>query len=200
MKLFYSASSPYVRKVLVTAMELGLRDRMEIVPANPFEDDGTLRAANPLTKVPALVRDDGPALFDSPLLCAYLIDLAGNTSLVPASGPERWRILRWEALADGLLDAALPRTMERRRPQELQSEHWIGVWSRNINSALDVLEQEIGTLPEGLTLAHIAIGCALGYMDLRHGDMDWRQGRPQLAAWEAAFAQRPAMAETVPAP
>jgi glutathione S-transferase len=90
--------------------------------------------------------------------------------------------------------------MERRRPQELQSEHWIGVWSRNINSALDVLEQEIGTLPEGLTLAHIAIGCALGYMDLRHGDMDWRQGRPQLAAWEAAFAQRPAMAETVPAP
>ncbi len=196
MKLYHSFASPFVRKVLVTAIECGLKDEIEIVTSNPLDSESVLIGANPLSRVPALSLEDGTTLINSPLLCEYLIDRAGRFDLLPREGAERWKILRWQALADGVMETAVPRSLERRRPEQEQSPHWIDRWATNIARTLDTLEEEIGDLPEGPTLAHIAIACALGYLQFRHPDIDWREGRPRLTAWEAQFDERPAMVET----
>ncbi len=198
MQLYYSPTSPYARKVRAVAMETGQAAEIEVVPCDPFDGGSPLHATNPLGRVPALSRPDADTLFDSPVICEYLIARASRDDLLPAAGEARWTVLRWQALADGLLDSAFTRTMEMRKPTEKQSEDWLERWARQIGTACDALEAEIGRLPEPINLAHIAIACALGYLDLRHGDLNWRDGRPGLTAWEAEMAKRPSIAETKP--
>lgn len=201
MRLFSSAASPFVRKVATLIHEVGLQDRVEVVTVSgTATDPGTMPLAhNPLGKIPALERPDGPALYDSRVICRYLDDLAG-AGLYPAA-PALWDVLTLEATADGILESAVLMVYESRiRPEAQRYAPWVeGQWAK-IDRALDALESRwMDTLEGPLTMAHIAIGVALGYLDFRHGDRNWRQGRPRLAVWDAHFATRPAMQATRPA-
>jgi glutathione S-transferase len=198
MRLYYSETSPYARKVRLVVREKHLCDRVQELVSNPFDDPPELTAANPLGKVPALVLDNGDSLFDSPLLCAYLDSLSPDPRLIPEAGPERWRVLRWEALSDGILDAAYNLVMERRRPQGDSSLDWMQRWIKEIGRSLNQVETQIGGLPSTLSLSQLALGSALGYLDFRLPDLAWRGGREGSAAWYKGFAERPSMLETWP--
>lgn len=199
MKLMISPTSPYARKVSVTAREKDLMDRIDEIAVNSMEENSDLLAANPLSKVPALVMDDGQSLFDSPLLCEYFDAIGSGPALIPAAGEARWAVLRRQATTDGLLDAAFGYVMENRRPENERSAMWQERWLKAINRSLDVMEDDIGNFGEAVTLAHIALGCSLGYLDLRYkGVVDWRDSHPRLAAWYADFAERASMKETEP--
>jgi len=200
MKLFYSLTSPYARKVRVTAYEKGLADRIELVPCNPHEPDPALLAANPLGRVPTLVIEDGTALFDSPVICEWLDSWGAGPRLLPPAGDERWRVLRGQALADGMLDDAVAMVLERRRPEALQSPaHQAGRSAALLRAAADVEAGLVGTDGD-LSLAHIALGCALAYLDFRLPELDWRPEAPRTAQWLEAFCRRPSMRDTQPQP
>lgn len=198
MRLFYTTVSPYTRKVRVTAIEKGVADRITLQLCNPHEFDAELAVANPLNKVPTLVREDGSALYDSPVICAWLDSLAPEPRLIPEGGEARWDVLRTEALADGLVDAAVACVLERRRPEELQSEAVIGREFAAIHRCLDRLQSSPSTVSGPVTLAQVATGCALAYLDFRLPRLDWRKDRPELARWFAGFADRPSMQDTRP--
>ncbi|WP_428028950.1 glutathione S-transferase N-terminal domain-containing protein [Ancylobacter sp.] len=204
MKLLHAPTSPFVRKVMVVALETGLTERIEIVfnAASPLQRDPALTALNPLGKIPALVLDDGTALYDSAVICEYLANLAGDTTLFPAPGPARWQALTLQALGDGLLDAAVGNRYESvMRPAELRWPDWSQAQMAKIAGGLDAIEQAAHTGVIGPTLHHIGLitlGCALGYLDFRYAEMGWREGRPATAEWFAAFEERPAMAATRP--
>ena len=197
MKLRYSPTSPFARKVEVTAHELGLAERIERVPTNAWDPKTDLGRVNPLGKVPALVTDDHGVLYDSPVICEYLDSLVGGR-LFPPGGPDRWTALRRQALADGLMDAAVLARMESQRPAGEQSPGWITRQKSAVSRALDALESEAADLGGPLTIGHVAIGCALGYLALRFADDGWRNGRPKLADWYRGFSARPSMTSTVP--
>ncbi len=198
MKLRYSPTSPYVRKVTVTAHETGLHDRIQRVPTVTSDPASGLAKDNPLGKVPALILDDGQRIFDSPVICEYLDNLHGGAKIVPPTGPERWVALRRQALADGILDAAVLRLLEGRRPASEQSPAWIAKQKGAIDRALDALEGEAAEFGDGVNIGHITVGVALGYLDFRFAGDKWRDRRPNLARWYERFAQRPSMAGTVP--
>ncbi|WP_068117522.1 glutathione S-transferase [Tropicimonas marinistellae] len=199
MQLYHSPASPFVRKVLVTLRETGQIDDVEIVPASGTPlDSGTMPIFwNPLGKIPTLVRDDGPALFDSRVICRYL-DTRAGAALYPEK--RLWEVLTLEALADGIADAAVLMVYEGRcRPEEKIHDFWVeGQWAK-IARALDVLEDRwTSHLAGPLDIGQIAVGCTLGYLDFRHGERDWRTGRDALAKWEMQFAARPSMQATRP--
>lgn len=198
MKLRFSPTSPYVRKVMITAIETGQESVIEKVATNPWDPETDLPDDNPLGKVPALVVDEGLTLFDSPVICEYLSERVG-AGLVPAGGINRWRVLRLQALGDGILDAAVTRLLESKRPEEIQKVEWIERQKRTIGRAVDSLEAEVGRWSDELTLGQITVGAALGYLDFRFPGDEWRRGRPALTDWHEAFAQRPSMKATVPA-
>ena len=201
MRLFYSPTSPYVRKVTVLLHETGLLPQVELVTGSgtPVDPGQAPLQANPLGKVPALERDDGPALYDSRVICRYLDDMAG-AGLYP-QGPRLWDTLTVEATADGILDAAILMVYESRiRPEALRYAPWVeGQWAK-IDRALDALETRwMPHLQGPMDMGHIAVGCALEYLDFRHGARGWRQGRPDLAAWGDTFSARASMQATQPA-
>ncbi len=198
MQLFYSPTSPYARKCRVVARERGLMAELEEIACNPMEDPPELQSKNPLGKIPALILDDGTAIFDSPVIAEYLDGLGSAPALIPAAGASRFKVLVAAALAQGMTDAAFNITMEGRRPAEQQSPEVVARWRAAILRSLDVLADHIKALPGDLTMGHIASGAALGYLDLRHGDLNWRDGRDGLAAWYAEFSARPSMQETDP--
>lgn len=200
MRLFHSPNSPFVRKVEVLLIESGLTGQVDLVPVsgNPL-NPGTLPVAeNPLGKIPALDLGDGQVLHDSRVICRYLDTLAGG-GFYPEP-PDLWRVLTLESVADGICDAAVLMAYEARlRPEPLRFADWTEAQWAKIARALDALEAgRIGPLDGPLTLGQIALGAALGYLDLRHGARDWRAGRPALAAWFAAFSLRPSMQATLP--
>lgn len=200
LRLYSSATSPFVRKVLVVLRETGLLGQVELVPAggNPI-DPGTMPVArNPLGKIPALERADGPAIYDSRVICRYLDELAKSALYPPA---RLWDTLTLEATADGIMEAAvLTRYETMLRLDAARSAPWIAGQRAKITRALDALEGRwMAHLAGPLDCGQIAVGCALGYLDFRLGDLGWREGRADLAAWEARFAERPSMRETVPA-
>lgn len=201
LKLFFSPTSPYVRKVTILAHEAGLADRIETVRAAtaPGAPDPALPAHNPLGKVPCLMRDDGPAIFDSPVICQYLDSLHAGRKFYP-EGAARWTAMTLEALADGILDAAILCIYEvRMRPEAIRHEPWVAAQKRKITDALDAIEaQWLAHLAGPLDIGGIAVATALGYLDLRFADMGWRDTRPGLAAWHAAFAERESYKATVP--
>jgi glutathione S-transferase len=201
MRLYYSANSPFVRKVMVVAHELGLVEKIQIAAtgAHPIQRNAELVAENPLGKVPALALADGTSLFDSPVIAEYLTSLSpkGETILPPA-GPKRWRVLTEQALADGLLDAALLQRYEHSlRPKEMVSEPWVASQMTKVTAALEGMEAS--AVDPAPTIGSIAIGCALGYLDLRFPDLNWRASCPKRARWYETFAARPSMVATVPA-
>ncbi|WP_225030077.1 glutathione S-transferase [Xinfangfangia pollutisoli] len=199
MKLYRSAASPYVRKVSVVIREAGLTGIDEIAAMGTPVDPGSMPVdQNPLGKIPALVTDEGLVLYDSRVICRYLDSRAG-AGLYPEA-PRLWDTLVVEATADGILDAAVLIVYEARtRPEDLRFSPWVeGQWAK-IARALAALETRwMAHLQGPLDMGQIAVGCALGYLEFRHGARDWRKGHPRLAEWEAGFAQRPAMQATLP--
>jgi glutathione S-transferase len=196
MRLFYSPTSPYVRKVQVTAIEKGLEDRLTLVPCNAYAPAPDLWAANPLGRVPTLVLDDGTALFDSPVICEWLDTAGSGPDLLPPAGPERWDVLRAQALADGVMDDAVAVVMGRRRSGQDPAQE--GTALAAIGRALDWIEGQPGAWTGALDLGQIAIACALGYLDFRLPELAWGQTRPGLAAWYSGFAQRRSLQATIP--
>jgi len=190
LTLWYSPTSPYARKVRVLIRECGLRERVNEQVALPLDDPAVLLAANPLGKVPALRLDDGTVLYDSRVICAWLA--AQGAAVSPDSAYLQTQ--RRAALAEGVIDASVALVMEGRRPSPQRSDYWIGRWRSAIVRSLDALEGEVAALHEQIDA--IASAAALGHLDLRHPDLNWRDGRPRLAAWYARFAQRPSMRDT----
>jgi len=199
LKLRYSATSPYVRKVMMTLHEAGLTDRVEIVLTDAWSPTTDLGRDNPLGKVPALVLEDGTTLVDSRVICEYLDSLHPGTPLFPPAGPARWAVLRQLALGDGLCDVAVSRLLEGRRPEGERSPGWIARQKAHSERTFDRLEQEAASLDDhGLTIGTLALLAALAYVDLRFADDRWREGRPALAAWFERNSQRPSFQATRP--
>ena len=198
MQLFYSTTSPYVRKVRVTAIEKGLAGRIDLRLADAHGVDEPLRAANPLSRIPTLILDDGSTLYDSPVICAWLDGHGEGPQLIPPAGAEHWAVRRTEALADGMLDDAVAVVMEGRRAEAQQDLARQTLRIEALQRACTRLDVDLLRLPSALTLGHIAAGCALGYLDFRLPQIDWRSAHPRLSAWYQHFAERPAMVETVP--
>jgi len=202
MKLRYSPTSPFVRKVMVTALETGLVDRIEKIPSSvtPIKPNEDVARENPLVKVPALTTDDGLVLYDSPVICEYLDSLHGGPKLFPPAGPQRWIALRQQALGDGVLEAAILNRYESLRPKEYHWPDWTDGQMRKVRGAVSALEIEVGQglLRGPLTIGQITVGCALGYLDFRYAHENWRQRAPGLGRWYDDFAERPSMRQTVP--
>ncbi len=215
MKLYGSLTSPYVRKCRVLIKEKALA--CEFVQADAGGPGSPVPALNPLGKVPVLERDDGSALFDSPVILEYLDSLkppvllaaSGETAGAPslARGPrldpigeERWQMLRWQALADGILDATVTRLLEKRRPAEQQATEGIRRQEEKVARALTFAEQHAGgayLMQDKFTAADLCLGVALEYVDFRYAH-DWRAQHPKLARWLAGISVRASFTETVP--
>lgn len=197
MKLHYAPFSPYARKVRAVAIEVGLGDRIELISTSPREAGEAYGRVNPLQRIPALVLEDGSVLFDSPVICEYLDWLNPGRKLFPAPGPDRWRALRLQALGDGIMDSSVPRRQESLRPAAQQSPEQLQSYIRQVRQALDALEGMTGEMGD-ITIGTLAVACALGYLDARFAEDDWRKGRKRLADWEKSIAQRPSLTQTVP--
>jgi glutathione S-transferase len=201
MKLFHAPASPFVRKVMVLLHEAKATDRVTLVPASGTPlDPGTMPVdRNPLGKIPALERPDGPTLYDSRVITRYLDDLL-HAHLYPAD-PRLWDTLVIEATGDGIAEAAVLMRYEMHvRPEANRSPAWADAQWAKIARALAALEERwMSHLSGPLDVGQIAVGCALGYLDLRHAERDWRAPHPALAAWFAGFAARPSMQATAPA-
>ena len=196
MQIYFSPFSPYVRKCLVVGHELGLHDRIELLDSNahPVNRDAHLIAKNPLGKVPTFVTDDGQILYDSRVICEYLNEVAGG-SLLPATGQARWATLTLQALAEGMLDAALlARYEDVARPEAIRWPEWRAAQLDKAETALASLDADIALLQGRVDLGSLTLGCALWYLDLRFPDYAWRARFANVAAWSGEFARRPSMA------
>jgi glutathione S-transferase len=200
MKLHWSPRSPYVRKVMIVAHELGLSERLKTVRTvvGGTKPHLELMRENPLGKIPTLVLEDGTIVYDSPVICEYLDTLHGGPKLFP-EWPERQVALRRLALGDGMLDIALAWLGERFRPAEKQSEPHMKLWEAKLRCCADALEQEAdGLAASRWSIGHVAIGNALSYLDFRFGDLNWRNGHPRLTAWHTEFDSRPSVRANPP--
>ena len=198
MKLLWSSRSPFARKVMVAAHELGLAERIEtervvVDSVNPNRD---VMRLNPLSKIPTLLLDDGSVLFDSRVIVEYLAETAGDATLIP-QGAARWPVLRRQALGDGVMEADLRWIDERNRAAAVQLPAQIEASRAKINSGLDALEADAGlSSRERADVGCVAIGSALAHLDFRFGELEWRRARPRLAVWFETFSQRPSMIAT----
>lgn len=202
MKLFYSPTSPFVRKVSIAALELGFADQIERIPvvAHPINRAEQLVAANPIGKVPALITDTGTVLYDSAVILAYLDWLAGTGRLIPVEGIARFEVLRDEALGDGLTDAGiLIRYEQTTRPEDKVFGPWIEGQLAKMETCVDGIEARAASFGDRVDVGTIAIAAALGWVDFRMPAFDWRARAPQTAAWYAVFSERPSLKATVPA-
>ena len=199
MRLHWSPRSPFVRKVMAFAHETGLAPRIETVRSavEMTRLNAGLMRLNPLNRIPTLIADDGQVLFDSTLICEYLDELHGGARLFPEAPRARWQALRWHALAEGMMEIAVLWRNEVLRPQP--SGEYLKAFERKVSACVDFLEQDLDSIGGAkISIAHIAIGCALGYLDFRFPEFRWRDARPKLAAWFAAFSRRASMQETLP--
>ena len=204
MKLIGSTTSPYVRKVRIVMAEKKLD--YQFLLDNVWSADTRIAASNPLGKVPCLVMEGGEAVFDSRVIVEYLDTLSPVGKLIPSTGRERAEVKTWEALADGLLDAAilvrLENTFEGRKPSE-RSQAWIDRQMDKVHASLKAMAQGLGDKPfcSGihLSLSNIAVGCALGWLEFRFPEIGWRAEYPNLAKLMDKLAQRASFADTKPA-
>lgn len=195
MRLKFGPNSPFVRKVLILAIELGLEGRIEkeLVNLSPYEPDASVVAINPLGKIPAFVTDDGMALFDSTVVCEYLSALAGDATWYPAARNTRWHALRCNALANGILEAAQLVRLEQIRPEPFRYDKWVQAQTTKVQRAIAFLEDRP---PAEADIGSIAVACALGWLDFRLAELAWRDSAPRLAAWFEAFGRRESFAAT----
>ena len=196
MTLFWSSRSPFARKVVTAAHELGIAERitLERVVVSASDSNPQVAAHNPLSQIPTLLLEDGTALFDSAVILDWLDATHGPGRLLPADPARRFAVLRQQALGDGIMENSIKRLGERMRGPIASAPH-AAANALKIGQALDRLEGEASEL-EAVTAGSIAIGCALAHLDFRHEDLNWREGRLQLAAWHARFSERPAMRAT----
>lgn len=200
MKLFYASASPFARQVLALAYETGQADRIELetCPTTPVNRNPDVVAVNPIGKIPVLILDDGTSLFDSRVICQYLDHRHTGPKMYPVDGVARWETLRREALAQGLLDAAVLARYEMvLRPKDKFWPEWLSGQMDKVNSSLNEMEKDAASL-SGVDAGLIAYACALGYLDFRFADHNWRAARPKLNAWFAAFRERPSLILTMP--
>jgi glutathione S-transferase len=203
MKLTFSPASPFARKVRVAAIELGLIDRIEFMPATvvPGQPNDEYLHINPLKKLPALILDNGDVIIDSYVIVEYLDDLAGGGKLIPASGADRWRVKSDHSLLQGMLDSMLLCRYERMvRPQGLQwqawsDDHWNRAWT-----GMARFEKQADVLSRPLDIVQIALTCVLGYADFRFADCGWRKAYPKLDAFHERMLSRPSVKISVPPP
>ena len=198
MKLYGNAASPFARKALIIAHELGLK--LEVVKTIPAGNE-EFRRVNPLGQIPALQLDDGSILIDSPVICEYLNQYGGGKFFPGMSiwrqESGRWKALGLQALADGIMDAAVARVQESRLPPEKKNEAAIAKHLKSVAAGLDALERvKFNEVP---TIGEISAACALGYIDFRLPDLDWKGSHPKLSAWYARFCEYPSMKATQPA-
>jgi glutathione S-transferase len=200
MRLFHSPASPFVRKVCVLLHELDRASEVQIetVTTSALQSDQALIVSNPIGKIPALERPDGPTLYDSRVICAYLDDRFGG-GLYPQDG-RRWETLTLEATGDGIMEAAVLMTYETRlRPPEKQFADWIEAqWAKAARGIAALEARWMGHLRGRPDMGQIAVACALAYVDFRHPQRNWREGNAELAAWFSAFESRPSMQATLP--
>jgi glutathione S-transferase len=202
MTLYYSPGSPYARKVRVVALETKLDKKITIVnvAVSPVAPNADVDKHNPVGKIPAL-SVKGMDLFDSPVICEYLDSHHKGRKLLPRKGRERWVALRLQAMADGLLDAALLTRYEGfLRPEDKRWPDWVKGQMKKIDGALSQLEDEAKSLKGKLTIGTISVACALGYLDFRFASHDWRARHPKLAKWFATASKMPSIKATVPPP
>jgi len=201
MKLHWSPRSPFVRKVMAFAHEVGLAGRIETVRtmAAMTQPNRELMRLNPLGKIPTLVTDDGKVLFDSTVICEYLDSLHRGAKLFPQQPERRWQALRWHALGDNMLDNLVLWRNELLRPKPQQSSETLAAFDLKIRTAVSALDGEaaaLGDTPIGI--GHVAIGVALGYIDFRFPELAWRDANKKIAAWYEIFSQRPSIRDTMP--
>lgn len=201
MKLITSTTSPFVRKVTVLAREVGVWERIEEeqVKTGPLAPAAPLAAVHPLAKLPTLITDDGEVVYDSRVICEYLDGLHAGRPMFPRDPVARLRALRQQALADGILDAAILVFYETMyRAPELRDPKWQASQAAKANAGLDALEREVEGLSRDLDVGVIAVGCALAWLEFRAPIADLRATRPRLFAWFDGFDQRPSMVATRP--
>jgi glutathione S-transferase len=194
MELWYTTTSPFARKVRIAAAELGVADQITLVRVDPWTD-GRLRKLNPLAKVPTLVLDDGTALPESTLICEWLDRHSAARKLFPSKGPERWRALRLQGIADGAMTAVGRLFADERRSERARTETMLQRFAAARDAVLDALEHE--DLNAELQIGEIAIAALLGYLDFRWPDREWRSTRPRLAAWAQQTSERPSIVSTM---
>ncbi|HVE49099.1 MAG TPA: glutathione S-transferase [Casimicrobiaceae bacterium] len=200
MKLIYAPTSPFARKVRITLAEKKIE--CQYVEMSPWSSDTAVPQFNPLGKIPVLMIDDDTPLYDSRVIVEYLDNVSPVSRLIPEPARQRIVVRRWEALADGICDAAVASVLERRRPSQQQSAEFIARQRGKIVTGLQAMARELGDKPwcngEAYSLADIATGCTLGYLDLRHPDIDWRNDYPMLARHAEKLGKRASFADTVP--
>lgn len=197
MKLYHSPASPYVRKVMVLANETGQSIDILSSAASPIQRDQTIVAQNPTGKVPTALLEDGTALYDSRVICAWLDAQHDGMKMYPV-GTALFPCMRREALADGMLDAALLARYETvMRPEDKLWPEWLKGQMDKINSSLDVMNSDVANYSE-IDAGWIAIGCAVAYLDFRFPDLAWRTNRDALAEWYATISRRESFAKTAP--
>ena len=202
MTLFHNPASPFVRKVLVLLHETGQQGRvaLQLSQLTPVKPDRALIEDNPLRKIPALRLANRTVIHGRRVILDYLDHQHVGNPLIPRDGASRWRRLALASLADGIMDAAVMIRYETAlRPVEKHWDEWLDAQRDKIRRALGLLEADaIAELASHFDVASISVACALGYLDLRHPDLEWRKANPQLAAWFAEVSVRPSMLETVP--
>lgn len=200
MKLLYSLTSPYARKVRVVAAEK--RTDIEMVPVVLSDPDCPVINHNPLGKIPVLILEDGDSLFDSRVIVEYLDNRTPLAHLIPQDHSSKIWVRRWEALSDGVCDAAVAAMLESRRPAGQQDPGWIAKQMGKVERGLKALNDDLGAsqwcVNNTFSLADIALGCALGYLELRYKEINWQQQYPSLARHYAAMMKRPSFRDTAP--
>jgi glutathione S-transferase len=204
MTLYWSSRSPYVRKVMVAAYEVDVRDQLTLVRKDIaiLKPDGEVIAANPLGKIPVLVLDDGTTFFDSSVICEFLDGLTETPRLFPIARPDRLKAMRWQALGNGLMDLMVIGRAERKRPDGSRSDPHIAAYQRKMMTVLDGLENEAEEISRAaFTIGSLTIGCALSYADFRSAEIgltevSWRNSRPKLAQWHDGFRKRASVQAT----
>jgi len=200
MKLLGSFTSPYVRKARAVLAEKKIE--YAFVLDAPWAPDTKVPQHNPLGKVPVLLFDDDSTLYDSRVIVEYLDTVSPNNRLIPGSGRERITVKRWEALGDGVCDAAAASFLESKRPASQQNASWIERQQGKIQAGVQAMADDLGEQPwchgSAFSLADIAVGCALGYLAFRYPNIDWHEQHPNLAKLYAKLLQRPSFAETIP--
>lgn len=200
MKLHWSPKSPYVRKVMICANELGLSDQIELIRsvAAMTKPNQLIMVDNPLSKIPTLVTTDGQSLFDSIVICEYLNQIKSGP-LFPSDQDRKWAVLRWQALGDGMMDTAILWRNERDERAE-PSSVLLESFQIRILACLQMLEAEVDSIQSSpFSIAHISLGCALGYLDYRFQNLNWRVYAPKLALFFETLASRPSFKKTEPA-
>lgn len=204
MKLTFSPASPFARKVRIAAIELGLIDAIEFIPAkvSPGEaNEAYARDISPLRKLPALILDDGQVIVDSYVIVEYLDERAGGGTLIPAAGRLRWQVKSEHSMLQGMLDALLLCRYEKMlRPQELRWQVWIDDQFDRAWKGLEKFDRDDAMLSRPLDIAQIALVCVCGYLDFRFPDCGWRAAYPKLDAFHERMMQRPSVSVSVPPP